>query len=742
MSAKKSNLSQPKYGYDLVVATTQDSINATTKEFLSGFASQEFINCDKYDRASKKISSSKVFRIMRRPPLRISNAALSRIPMLRYPAGILLVAFATVLVACSPVNRGSVKDSVSIQGPESLKEPPNLAPDQGPCRLGDVCYTLKIDYAGNQIYNPTTGEHDKVKLRSYNGTLVGPTITVKPGDTLNIKLVNALPANDPSCKPSLDDHNTPNCFNSTNLHTHGLHVSPAGNGDNVLLDLPPQSTFDYVYTLPRDHPAGTFWYHSHRHGSTALQVSSGMAGALIVKGDRPVRDKAVNNDVADVDTILKHPGGEAFDDHLLLFEQIQYSCGTKPDGKPNWDCTGKVGNLEPCELGECKGYGKQFGPGTWGDSGRYTLINGMVKPLWRARTGRTQRWRMIHGGVRETIDMTIVKATGPSILMFGSKPMTGAEQAQWIEDHCKGKPVSQWEFAADGLTRSAFREKSINVFQPGYRSDVLVLFNEPGPYCVLDERSPKGGNINGQDETRKLLGLVEVVGDAPVAGGLKGCDPKAYDPKACLTSQLLAANMDLPPTVREDLQALKLTAYAPFKDIPESAVTGHQSLEFFIENDFTVPPLGSKPPRFLINDQFYKPDRVDRTLALNSVDEWTLTTKIPPLGYEKVNHPFHIHVNPFQVVEILNDKGQSVVDSSGKCLDFDKGEPDPQYCDSIGVFRDTLLVKTGYKLKIRTRYETFIGDFVLHCHILDHEDKGMMQNVRIVAKTPMSHGQH
>jgi FtsP/CotA-like multicopper oxidase with cupredoxin domain len=52
----------------------------------------------------------------------------------------------------------------------------------------------------------------------------------------------------------------------TNLHTHGLHVSPAGNSDNVLLDILPGETFDYEFAIPRDGTSGLYipgfyWYH-------------------------------------------------------------------------------------------------------------------------------------------------------------------------------------------------------------------------------------------------------------------------------------------------------------------------------------------------------------------------------------------------------------------------------------------------------------------------------------------------
>src|SRR5258708_39789220 len=73
----------------------------------------------------------------------------------------------------------------------------------------------------------------------------------------------------------------------TNLHTHGLHVSPAGNSDNVFREIPPGASFQYTFTIPPDHPSGTFWYHPHKHGSVAYQMANGMAGALIVEGGPP-----------------------------------------------------------------------------------------------------------------------------------------------------------------------------------------------------------------------------------------------------------------------------------------------------------------------------------------------------------------------------------------------------------------------------------------------------------------------
>jgi FtsP/CotA-like multicopper oxidase with cupredoxin domain len=75
----------------------------------------------------------------------------------------------------------------------------------------------------------------------------------------------------------------------TNFHTHGLHVSPSGNSDNVLTFFEPNEQVDLAFEIPRDGTSGLYipgfyWYHPHLHGTTAEQVNGGMVGALIVEG--------------------------------------------------------------------------------------------------------------------------------------------------------------------------------------------------------------------------------------------------------------------------------------------------------------------------------------------------------------------------------------------------------------------------------------------------------------------------
>src|SRR6476659_4009729 len=132
-----------------------------------------------------------------------------------------------------------------------------------------------------------------VMLRTYNGALVGPTLRAKPGDVLDILLNNELPPETPGQVANQFEQERANAhlsvvpasFNTTNLHTHGLHVSPVGNSDNVLLAILPGTRMPYEIKVPKNHPPGSFWYHAHTHGSTSIQVGSGMAGALILEDD-------------------------------------------------------------------------------------------------------------------------------------------------------------------------------------------------------------------------------------------------------------------------------------------------------------------------------------------------------------------------------------------------------------------------------------------------------------------------
>src|SRR5262249_37783533 len=150
----------------------------------------------------------------------------------------------------------------------------------------EVTASLDVQFAWVDVERPVEkgGKietiKDKVRVRTYGGSMTVPEIRVVPGDLLKVTLNNDIPKTEFDRPPIM---NRPNGFNITNLHTHGLHVSPEGKSDNVFLEVGPEESKELCYDIPTTHMPGTFWFHAHRHGSTALQLSSGMAGALIVE---------------------------------------------------------------------------------------------------------------------------------------------------------------------------------------------------------------------------------------------------------------------------------------------------------------------------------------------------------------------------------------------------------------------------------------------------------------------------
>ncbi|HJW00430.1 MAG TPA: multicopper oxidase family protein [Arthrobacter sp.] len=214
----------------------------------------------------------------------------------------------------------------SAPGPVSgggLSQPPEE-------RSLDGELALRLEAAPGLI--PVAGR--QATALGYNGHSPGPTIRLRGGDVLKVKLVNNLDT-------------------ATNLHVHGLHVSPEGNGDNVLMSVEPGGTFDYEYRLPRDHPPGVYWYHPHHHGMVADQMFAGLFGAIIVEDPEPV--------------------GASVERVLVISD-------TTLDG------LGNIAAASPMER-------------MMGREGELVLVNGQSNPQLSARPGERERWRIVNACV-------------------------------------------------------------------------------------------------------------------------------------------------------------------------------------------------------------------------------------------------------------------------------------------------------------------------------------------------------
>jgi FtsP/CotA-like multicopper oxidase with cupredoxin domain len=108
---------------------------------------------------------------------------------------------------------------------------------------GELRTNLRVGYTYKDI-----GGY-RLSLRSYEGTIPGPTLRVKPGDVLRMRLTNALP---PNPDPTPVDMLLPHHFNTTNLHFHGGHVSPDGIADNVFRSMEPGQSYDIEMAIPKE----------------------------------------------------------------------------------------------------------------------------------------------------------------------------------------------------------------------------------------------------------------------------------------------------------------------------------------------------------------------------------------------------------------------------------------------------------------------------------------------------------
>ncbi|NPC86596.1 multicopper oxidase domain-containing protein, partial [Pyxidicoccus fallax] len=107
------------------------------------------------------------------------------------------------------------------------------------------------------------------------------------------------------------------------------------------------------------------------------------------------------------------------------------------------------------------------------------------------------------------------------------------------------------------------------------------------------------------------------------------------------------------------------------------------------------------PIRFMVNGRTYEHHRTDLTVKADTLEVWELRNPSP------MDHPFHLHVFPFQV--LTRD-----------------GVPAP-----FPAWRDVINLRAGETVRIAVPFREHTGDVMLHCHIVEHEDRGMMANVRV-----------
>jgi FtsP/CotA-like multicopper oxidase with cupredoxin domain len=620
-----------------------------------------------------------------------------------------------------------------------------------PTKAGSSTAKLMLRYFTG--YNPAD-ETQKWPVSSSAGP--GPTLRSEIGDVVQITLLNQVNVEQFSgtldsgeegrgngCDQGIKQSKTgvdknwypandvyPNCFHgssSANIHFHGTHVTPSTTGDNVLVnvrpnrrvterdvhesfqqvfqrcalgqepkkwgDLPrdwrdfqetllreydrtapyqgghglprdlqlwPQNqqaidhgiwpqwysgSYPYCFQIPRyiedkDHMSnvrmgqapGTHWYHSHKHGSTTLNLFNGLAGAFIITDNSPT-----GYDGALQTFYLNHYKAR-LDEKVLVIQQIAANLNlprASARGAPPW------------------------------------LVNGQLTPTITMQPGQVQLWRMINATVQGFVNAQFKPA---------SKPAGGIEFRQTAQD---GVQLARKNY---GSPRNG--QKPITM-APANRVDLLVK--------------------------------------APTA---KGC----YELNDTGTGTIVYV------VVKDDTVSMDFPKEEEFPDLPPflhdiDPATIHVRREIIYGSKDPTPVAGGRTLRqFTIDGEQFKDQTINQMMLLDSAEEWKVynTDTDSPNG-PPIAHPFHIHVNPFQVVEVFNPNTMT----------------EPEKPVDTFVWWDTFAIPPGKKVdgkvipgyfKMRSRFVDFTGRYVQHCHILAHEDRGMMQLLEVVDnKTILKH---
>ncbi|HEX5714636.1 MAG TPA: multicopper oxidase domain-containing protein [Thermoanaerobaculia bacterium] len=524
----------------------------------------------------------------------------------------------------------------------------------------------------------------------------------------------------------------PNCFHgyeTTNLHYHGSHISPQEHQDFVLLELKPESARPkegsapehgahgahskveygfYDYLIPEfgpEQPEGTHWYHPHKHGSTSVQMLNGMSGAMIIDG--------------------------AFDDWLLGFY--------KEKGIPLVE---RIFVLQQISANV-----NLFTPGS---PIPQTLVNGQVNPTITVKAGEVQRWRFINATMQQSAQ---IKLFFPSNFDYRQIAVDGI---RYSPANYKCQPMYSFDPTSTTAPNFACNPNPSTpptpVISPGNRLDYLVKVKAAGGLQAgaakrfTVQRQVVGG-MSDEGQRKILLrdealapGTPEpslftvVVEDAapPEEGKLKATAAPVVFPDPAQWPKM--------PDYLRNITNAEVAANPPVSIAWQQVVARSKPCDPQVENCVPQPwPWGAKSfTQFFINGKQFDASCANVTMRLDTAAEWTVSNAT------KLNHPFHIHTNPFQ----LTSFNGSTLPPQGQT------EPEPVWMDAIALPKATTVPNAAPKdlktpveitptaLKLRQRYETFTGQYVLHCHFLGHEDRGMMFSVQSVCKDkPAFYGQ-
>lgn len=490
-----------------------------------------------------------------------------------------------------------------------------------PAELRSSNGTLNVEFYFRDAAGP-----DTIQRYCYvSGQDLSPTLRVKPGDNVLLKLKNEVTANDKAHVHSMSGGKD-SCSSGamtasmTNLHFHGLNLPPKCHQDDVLKTAvsPLDAPFEYRFRIPDSQPPGLYWYHPHPHGYSEAQVLGGASGAMIVEGIERA-----------------HPEVAGLPERLLILRDQPVPRQHTLSGDAE-DAIGKDLSINYVPV-------------------RFPLY---LPAVIAVKPGLREFWRVLNASADTYVDLELI---------YIESTKRAAQDLQLIA--FDGYPVPG---------KSVGRVKEL-LIPPGGRAEFIVTTPPAGAFAQLVSREYDTGRDGAKNPGRVLANIVS-------------------------------------KTTAPDLRPMNAAPAGPARDIPPlSQPAGLRKLYFSEDRQDLKDP--AKPALYFITVEGKTPHvfdmhaaKPDISVEQGSVEDWVVENRAAEA------HVFHIHQLHFQVIQ-----------RDGRRVD------DPAWRDTVDLppWDGQSALYPSVTLRMDFRDPGIVGTFVFHCHILEHEDAGMMGTIRV-----------
>jgi FtsP/CotA-like multicopper oxidase with cupredoxin domain len=523
-----------------------------------------------------------------------------------------------------------------------VRQPADLRSTRGELRV-DLSYRSEVDADGRTRHCYVTGAGAEA-----------PTLRVKPGDMLVIRLTNGDVAASPmDGMPAFSHSVSGGCTHSamtaasTNLHFHGISVPPVCHQDDVLhtrVD-PGDRPFVYRIRIPANQPPGLYWYHPHVHGSSSAQVLGGASGALVVEGIERVNPQLAG--LSERVLVIR-------DQELLNPTAAPVQTDSMPPPQVMRDAEGDILNTGTGGGKPAKDLSINFTPVSYPDYSPAVI---------RLRPDERQLWRILNAAAITYLDLQFL--VDDKLQALGVVALDGV-------------PTSQ-----NGAPENRILWQSHTLVPPGGRVEFIVKGPPEGAKASLVTRTVDTGPMGENDPTRPLATVVSELGAVAPGSRLVGSPQGLPRP----SSPWLG---DVTPVRTRKLY---------FSEQPHNPRDPNGPTDFFITTD------GEQPKLF--DPAATTADIVTRQ---GDVEDWIIENRTREL------HAFHIH----QIHFIL-------LDWNGIPLN----EPFLRDTVNVAYWDGQSPQYPSVRLRMDFRDPNVVGTFIYHCHLLEHEDGGMMGVIRV-----------